>query len=109
MRAYRLRRDGPPRRRLPLPAKAHQARDAADSDEGGDIGSAMVQPISLAEARDVILRHGGKGVLLAPMCRAGPEALGEGMNPSAAGQQRANVEAFRLRLARLLFAGVFVG
>jgi hypothetical protein len=49
MRAYRLRRNGPPRRRLPLPAKAHQRvvreRHAGDGVEESDIGTTTVRPI----------------------------------------------------------------
>jgi hypothetical protein len=63
MRAYRLRRDGLPRHRLPLPAKAHQARkhrenspDVSD-DQDCDIASATVRPIPLTEARGIIEKH----------------------------------------------------
>jgi hypothetical protein len=56
MRAYRLRRDGPPRRRLRAPPIAHQAPEHPRADEG-DIGAATVKQISLPEARAIIERY----------------------------------------------------
>jgi hypothetical protein len=55
MRAYRLRRDGPPRRRLRLPVRAHQARARIDASQ--DISTAEVKPIPLSEARAIIEQH----------------------------------------------------
>jgi hypothetical protein len=58
MRAYRLRRNGPLRRRLRSPAVAHQAR-RSDSpiQPPPDIGAAEVRPIPLSEAKAIIERH----------------------------------------------------
>jgi hypothetical protein len=56
MRAYRLRRYGPLRRRLPTPSIAHQARQCPPTPES-DIGAATVRPIPLTEAKAIIERH----------------------------------------------------
>jgi len=56
MRAYRLRRFGPLRRRLPTPPIAHQARQCPPATEH-DISAAQVRPIPLAEAKAIIERH----------------------------------------------------
>jgi hypothetical protein len=56
MRAYRLRRNGPLRRRLPMPTRAHQARDCFQG-EAPDIGTAEVRAILLTEARTIIEKH----------------------------------------------------
>jgi hypothetical protein len=57
MRAYRLRRDGPLRRRLAMPARAHQARATPAAQDAPDIRTAEVRPIPLAEARAVVDRY----------------------------------------------------
>jgi hypothetical protein len=58
MRAYRLRRDGPPRRRLPTPARAHQARpNVQGAGQTADIATATVRPISLIDARAIVERY----------------------------------------------------
>ena len=56
MRAYRLRRYGPPRRRLRTPSVAHQARRCPPATTP-DIGAATVRPIPLTEAKAIIERH----------------------------------------------------
>ena len=56
MRAYRLRRDGPPRRRLPMPVRAHQAREPVQAEAPG-IATATVRPVTLTEARAIIEKH----------------------------------------------------
>jgi hypothetical protein len=56
MRAYRLRRDGPLRRRVSLPATAHQARQRPADAVEADIATATVRPIPLSEARAIIER-----------------------------------------------------
>jgi hypothetical protein len=63
MRAYRLRRNGPPRRRLPIPAKAHQARPRAAQTIQADIATAEVRPIPLSEAKRIIERHEWLGTM----------------------------------------------
>jgi hypothetical protein len=57
MRAYRLRRDGPPRRPLRIPIRAHQARQNGRREVHAHIGSATVRPIPLSEARAIIEQH----------------------------------------------------
>jgi hypothetical protein len=61
MRAYRLRRFGPLRRRLKPPAIAHQAR--ACPVEPPDIATATVRPIPLSEAKAIIERHEWLGTM----------------------------------------------
>ena len=56
MRAYRLRRYGPLRRRLRSPSIAHQARCRPPS-PAPDIGAATVRSIPLTEAKAIIERH----------------------------------------------------
>jgi hypothetical protein len=59
MRAYRLRRNGLPRRRLPIPNRAHQARASGEA----DIATATVRPIPLSEARAIIERYEWLGTM----------------------------------------------
>jgi hypothetical protein len=56
MRAYRLRRYGPLRRRLRTPAMAHQARQGPVA-PAPDIGAAQVRPIPMTEAKAIIERR----------------------------------------------------
>jgi hypothetical protein len=56
MRAYRLRRYGPLRRRLRTPAIAHQARRCPPTPPL-EIRTATVRPIPLSEAKAIIERH----------------------------------------------------
>jgi hypothetical protein len=63
MRAYRLRRNGPPRRRLPIPARAHQARQDARCEVQTEIATATVRPIPLSKAKAIIERHEWLGTM----------------------------------------------
>jgi hypothetical protein len=62
MRAYRLRRCGPLRRRLRTPAVAYQAR-RPPAPSPATIGAAHVRPIPLAAARAIIQRREWLGVM----------------------------------------------
>jgi hypothetical protein len=69
MKAYRLRRDGPPQRRLRVPVRAHQARARVEA--SADITTAEVRPIPLTDARAIIEKHEYLGTMPVARCAFG--------------------------------------